>query len=152
MKLMKVSSVIDWRSTSGRRLSRWSTGVVWAALGISLSIQLATRRNWCSPPMALIEGNRRTFFNWSMFNFNVNSRGMSVDSSGRQARMSVEQLVDWAKPQIPLTLSRQSLQCKVERLNRFLLQGTPICHCNLGMRNWMHVCISFLHSRLWANR
>ncbi len=64
-------------------------------------------RNWRSPPMALIEGNRRTFFNWSMFKFNVNNRGMSVDSSGRQARMRVEQLVDWAKPHVLLTLSRK---------------------------------------------
>ncbi len=121
MKSKRESSVIDWRSTSGRSRSSWSAGVRWAAVATSLSIQLATKRNWCSPPMSLTEGNWSTSFNWSISIFNVRSLGMSVGSRGRQAVISVEHLVEWAIPQIPPTLSTERLQRNVEELIRNFL-------------------------------
>ncbi len=156
MKFKNVGSFIDRRSTNGRPLSSWLNGLTSRVVACSLFIQLATNRNWLSPPMPFIKGNRRTSFNWSIFNFKVKRRGMSVDSSGRQALMSVEQLVERAKPQIPLTLSREMLKFKLERKGWFFQQdwmvSTPIWYTYFRMRNWMHVFISVLHSRLWANR
>ncbi len=110
MKLRRVSSVIDWRSTTERRLSSWSTGVGGAVVASSPSIQWATNRNWWSPPRFLTEGNRRISLNWPIFNFNFKSRGMSVDSSGRQAVMRAVLFVDCAMPQIHPTLSADSLE------------------------------------------
>ncbi len=46
---------------------------------------------------------------------------MSVGSRGRQAVISVEQLVEWAIPQIPPTLSMERLQRNVEELIRNFL-------------------------------
>ncbi len=116
MKSKRESSVIDWRSTNGRRLSSWSTGVSRAAVATSLSIQLPTKRYWCSPPRSFTKVNWSTSFNWSMFNFNVKSRGMSVGSRGRQAVKSVEQLFECAIPQMPPTLSMERLQWNVKDL------------------------------------
>ncbi len=123
MKLKRASSVIDWRSTNGRRLSSRSIGVVCAALASLLPIHLATKCNWRSPPMLLIEGNRRTSFIWPMFNFNVKRRGMSVDSRGTQAVMRAELLVDCAISQMPSILSTDRLWWNLEGLIGYFSEG-----------------------------